>query len=141
MGKVVYNACFGGFGLSEQGIRRYAELRGFTIYPEGTGSFKTWWTIPEDERPAHPKDWMRATDEQRAAYNEAYTKHVLYDRDLSRSDPFLVQVVEELGDKASGDFAELRIEEVPSGTAYRIDEYDGNERVMTNDSYDWTVMP
>jgi hypothetical protein len=51
----------------------------------------------------------------------------------------LVQVVEELGEKANDSFADLYIVELPAGTVYRIDEYDGRESVMTNDDYDWSV--
>ncbi len=58
-----------------------------------------------------------------------------------RHDETLVRVVEELGDKASGSCAKLRIDEVPPGTLYRIDEYDGSETVETRDTYDWTVAP
>lgn len=60
-----------------------------------------------------------------------------YDRNIERDDPALVQVVEELGDRASGGFAKLKIKEVPAGTRYRIDEYDGNENVMTINDYEW----
>ena len=60
-----------------------------------------------------------------------------YDRDIDRADPALVQVVEELGSEADGGCASLAIEDVPAGTKYRIDEYDGNESVQTIDSYDW----
>lgn len=63
----------------------------------------------------------------------------VYDSDIPRADPMLVQVVEELGDEANGDYAELRIKDVPPGTLYRIDEYDGNESVMTQSEYDWSV--
>lgn len=62
-----------------------------------------------------------------------------YDRDIDRDDPALVQVVEELGKGANGFLASLRIEDVPAGTKYRIDEYDGNENVMTVDDYEWKV--
>ena len=31
--KVVINACYGGFGLSHKAIMRYAELKGFKLYP------------------------------------------------------------------------------------------------------------
>lgn len=48
---------------------------------------------------------------------------------LARHDPRLVQVVEELGDKASGRCAKLRATEI-SGNRYRIDEYDGRESVV-----------
>jgi hypothetical protein len=37
--------------------------------------------------------------------------------------------VEELGDKASGQFAELVVVEIPDGVDYEIDEYDGNEHI------------
>jgi hypothetical protein len=58
---------------------------------------------------------------------------------IERTDPALVQVVEELGNKANGKCAKLCIYEVPAGTLYRIDEYDGNESVMTQDTYDWKM--
>lgn len=61
--------------------------------------------------------------------------------DVPRHDPTLVAVVEELGKSASGSCASLAITEVVSGTLYRIDEYDGNESVMTNDDYEWTRAP
>ncbi len=63
----------------------------------------------------------------------------VYSRNLKRSDPLLVQVVEELGQKANGSAAKLQIAEVPAGVRYRIDEYDGNESVMTVDDYAWEV--
>lgn len=49
-------------------------------------------------------------------------------RDL-RSDPRLVQVVEELGEKASGEHSKLSVVEVPDDVAWSIEEYDGNEWV------------
>ena len=58
---------------------------------------------------------------------------------LERTDPILVQVVEELGENANSLFSELAIADVPAGTKYRIDEYDGNESVMTIDDYEWSV--
>ena len=93
MTKIVYNACFGGFGLSETAWERYRELGG------------------------------QETDR----------------RDINRADPVLVQVVEELGEEANTRFSELRIRDLPEGTKYRIDEYDGNESVCTIDDYDWSV--
>jgi len=58
-----------------------------------------------------------------------------------RHDPTLVRVVEELGVSANVNTSCLRIEELPSGTLYRIDEYDGNETVETHDTVEWTVLP
>ena len=95
--KIVYNACYGGFGLSRKAINRYWEIQGEPC----------------------PKNW--------------------YDSDMNRTDPILVQVVEELGKKASGFAADLVIEELPKGTLYRINECDGYESIETADSVDWSV--
>ena len=59
--------------------------------------------------------------------------------DINRADPALVQVVEELDDEANTRFSDLRITELPVGTKYRIDEYDGNESVCTIDDYEWSI--
>lgn len=52
---------------------------------------------------------------------------------IPRSDPLLVQVVEKLGDEASGSHANLVITDIPKGTYYRIKEYDGRESIEYND--------
>ena len=69
---------------------------------------------------------------------ETYPEH-WWDRSIDRADPILVRVVEELGESASGGFAELKIRALVKGTLYRIDEYDGFEQVMTQNDYDWRV--
>lgn len=94
--KVVYNACYGGFGLSDEAKSRYAELTGCSA-------------------------------EDICEYN------------MSRHDTTLVQVVEELGDAASGFCGNLQITEI-EGSLYRIDEYDGNESVQTPDDIEWVQI-
>ena len=122
MTKIVYNACYGGFSLSYDAIIRYAEIKGITLYPEKDKySFVYWYTKSKDQR----KD----------DGNDGY----FLDRGISRTDPALVQVVEELGEKANGQVAELCIRELSPGIRYRIHEYDGSESVMTIDEYDWEV--
>ena len=96
--KVVYNCCFGGFSLSEAGVRRYLSLRS-----------------------------MPHTDDLNGL------------RNIDRSCPFLVQTVEELGKRANGPFAALDIIDIPAGSLWRIDEYDGMESVMTVDDYEWNI--
>ena len=56
-----------------------------------------------------------------------------------RTDPVLIQVIEELGEEANGNSADLQITELPAGTQYHIHEYDGNERIMTPDDYNWVI--
>ena len=52
------------------------------------------------------------------------------DYTLDRTDPLLVQVVEEMGAAANSFYADLEVVEVPDDvTNWRIDEYDGNEWV------------
>jgi hypothetical protein len=140
--KIVYNACFGGLSLSDAAVKRYAEIKGFALYPE-KGPLTTYWLIPPEERVNIPDgaEWHTLSLEERQAYNERYSKEVFQPRDLPRHDPVFVQVVEELGPAANGRHAELRIAEVPSGSLYRIDEYGGSESVMTPSDYQWETAP
>ena len=141
--KVVYNGCYGGFSISDAAIKRYAEIKGLTLYPEKDARWSsvTYWTVPENERGAVLEGgaWASASTEARIASNEFYRNNTLGCREFERDDPVLVQVVEELGEKANGMCASLRIEDVPKGALWRIDEYDGNETVATQDSYEWKV--
>ena len=62
------------------------------------------------------------------------------DEPLERHDPRLVKCVETLGSqKASGEYADLRIEEI-DGDMYRVCEYDGFEWVETPSSIHWTKI-
>jgi hypothetical protein len=142
MKKVIYNACYGGFSLSKEACQRYWEIKGQKVWIEDDEkypSFGIWtvWLVPPEERMKQKstEEFNSMSMKERIAYNEAYSAQSWYDCDVDRHDPVLVQVVEELGDKAGGQFAKLRIAEV-SG-AYRITEYDGYESVETPDSCDW----
>lgn len=141
MTKIVYNGCHGGFSLSEKAVLRYGELKGLTVYVERDERFSlpTYWIVPEGQRPHMPEgaEWYGLTTEERIARNKAYEAATISDRDIPRDDPHLVQVIEELGEEANGRHASLCIADVPKGTQYRIDEYDGSERVMTIADYSW----
>lgn len=146
MTKIVYNACFGGFSLSEKAHYRYAELKGLKLYVERDQFIHlplfTYWLIPPEEREGKYLDdaaWHAADLDDRKASNDFYAANTLNLRDADRTDPILVQVVEELGEEANGAHAALRIAEVEAGARYRIDEYDGAERVMTVDDYEWKI--
>ena len=134
MTKVVYNACYGGFGLSKEACQRYWDIQGQSIWFEDALWGFTVWLVPPEER-LEQKEWSSMTVDERVAYNRAHSEQTWYNRTVDRHDPVLVQVVEELGDKANGEYAKLRIEEVYG--SYRIDEYDGNESVMTSGDYNW----
>ena len=144
MAKIAYNGCYGGFSLSHEAHLRYAELKGLKIYPEkGDFSLWTYWLVPKGERGdiLTSERFMAEKDmEIRKASNEAYRQKTMPSlRDVVRHDPILIQVVEELGDKANGQCAKIKLEEVAAGTLYRIDEYDGKETVATQSTYEWSV--
>lgn len=141
--KIVYNACYGGFGLSDKAIRRYAEIKRITLYPEDNSKydFTTYWTKPQEERDniLSSEEFMRASMDQRQESNEAYDSAVLEPREIERTDPALVQVVEELGKYANSRFSDLQIETLEKGQKYVIDEYDGLETIVTIENTNWLV--
>lgn len=116
MTKIVFNACFGGFGLSDEAMERYAEIKGWQFIKDTLGSWST----------------SKIIDLKGNEYSQ-------YDLEGDRTDPVLIQVIEELGAVANGWAADLQIADLPRGTRYRIDEYDGSESVMTMDDYDWKI--
>jgi hypothetical protein len=48
---------------------------------------------------------------------------------IKRTDPKLVECVETLGSKANGNFANLKVVEIPNDVTWEIDEYDGMETI------------
>jgi len=53
----------------------------------------------------------------------------LYAWDIPRNDENLVSVVEELGEESWGQFAKLKVVEIPDDVEWEIGEYDGVEWV------------
>lgn len=60
-------------------------------------------------------------------YNNLAGKSVDWDREIMRADTFLIQTIEELGDAANGNHAELRIVDIPDDVNWTVEEYDGKE--------------
>ena len=58
---------------------------------------------------------------------------------VARTDPALVQVVEEMGLEASGECAALVVRDVPAGTRYRISEDFGLETIVIRHDIDWLI--
>ena len=132
--KVVINRCFGGFGLSHEATLRYFEIKGIEVYPEqGNAIWKFWtyWIVkPEDRIESREGEAFYAMSmQERQAYNKAHSEQTVYPREIERHDPVLVQVVEEMGDAADGDHAELAVVEIPDDVEYIIEEYDGLEHI------------
>jgi hypothetical protein len=112
--KVVINKCYGGFGLSDKAVEACIAL-GMTVGDENSEG----------------KDFVKFSKPQ---FGHCYlemgrTKKI-------RCDPRVVQVVEQLGSEAYGDFAELKVVEIPfyGPDGWDIEEHDGMEWIAETHS-------
>lgn len=123
--KIILNKCFGGFGVSGAGLDLYAQKKGIILCP--------YRTIKGVEGVLTRGNLMN--------YDYCFTKDLgerlclaqadwdaLFLLDAShRQDETLIEVVEELGEKASGFYAKLKIVDIPDDLDYVIEDYDGFE--------------
>jgi hypothetical protein len=70
-----------------------------------------------DEAEARYKEMTGVIDENFSYY------------DIPRDDPYLVQIVREMGQDANGSYSSLKIVEIPADVDWEIGEYDGREWV------------
>ena len=106
--KVVINSSYGAFGLSEEAHILYAKLKGYKIIKEEFFGYPTLFK------------------------NEVTDENLIDDWTFDRSDPYLVQVVETLGEKAGhGKRCKLKVVEIPDGIKWYIDnrEQGGGEYI------------
>lgn len=132
--KVVINSCHGGFGLSEQAVKRYFEIKGQSLWVVPDEKYSAlgiihYCLVPPEQLIKEPtgEEWFNMTFEQKQEHNEMYRKQNFNDRDVPRDDPVLIQVIEELGEEADGRHASLKIVEIPDDVEWQIEEYDGSE--------------
>lgn len=130
---IVINTTHGGFGLSKEGVLRYHEIKNQPCWVESTSfSFLIRvWTVPPEQRLEIKEgiEWYAMSDDEKKDYNDKYDAQTWDTRDLARDDSTLVQVVRELGDRANGAHAKLKIVSIPADVKWQIQEYDGKEWV------------
>jgi len=135
MQRIVINACYGGFGLSHEGMMAYAKKKGIKLYAflnkrdsKGHTDFNS--VVPY--KPSNDKNgWdIIHYSTKPLLKDDKYDNDAYFgDGNIERNDPALVEVVEELGEKSFGHCAKLKVVEVPDGVKWQIDEYDGHESV------------
>lgn len=135
MRKIILNKCYGGFELSRKAYELYAKKKGLELYTytntiennkckykysDGSDFFMIYFT----------KDFGNNVEISK----EDYEKYVLYLSETAREDKTLIEVVEELGKKASGRCGELKIVKIPDNAFFIIDNYDGIETLYYSKS-------
>lgn len=129
MKKVILNKCFGGFDVSKEAYMLYAKKKGLTLYLYESEFInrKFIYKKVNDDNSIFRHYFIKDMGDNVEISNEDYEKYCLYLKDEHREDPILIEVVEELGEKASGRFSNLKVVEIPDDLEYVIDEYDGIE--------------
>lgn len=64
------------------------------------------------------------------AYNAECGTHFEHEWEIRRDDPVLVSIVERMGSRANGPYADLVILRIPEDVAWEICDYDGKEWVV-----------
>ena len=101
---VVINGDYGGFSLSSEAIELYAKYKGLFLRREDSLVDSSCVTYYDGD------EW----------FNE---------REIDRNDATLVRVVQELGEKANGFCARLKIISIPVDVQWEVIEYDGLEHI------------
>ena len=128
MKKVILNKCFGGFGVSKEAYELYAKKKGISVFHYTQEDLKKEiYTYATDDNRLF--DFYFTKDFGNYAYisNDDYKKYLLNLDEKFREDKTLIEVVEELGEKASAFYSNLKIVEIPDDLDYVIDNYDGIE--------------
>jgi hypothetical protein len=127
MRKVAINRCYGGFGLSNEAVLRYGELKGITLYHVPDKFCDSYYLCPPEEYEAvYAEDCKKSNGSGRFTASNALYFSV---GDIPRDDPILIRVIEELGETANGPFAELKIVEIYENVEWEIEDYDGMESI------------
>ena len=142
--KIVINSCYGGFSLSPKGERRYLELKGLQSYfykqSKYNYSDNTLEFTRIDNIDDVPDIFFYCTTYDQGKTIADYPKDIFHSRGLKRSDPILVQVVEELGAESFGKCASLEVVDIDKGRWFKIDEYDGYESIQYRDIDDEWIL-
>ena len=142
MQKIVINKS-AGFGLSHKAIMRYAELKGIKltayVYEYPNNKWERYDTFKHDDayETSHRLDYFIDVNKEIIAYDEYDNNKYFADFDIMRTDPMLIQTVEELGADANSDFSELKIITIPDDVDWYIDEVESGSEIVRERARWW----
>lgn len=129
--KVILNKCYGGFGISLEGYKLYAKKLGRDLFVYRNNYLNhTYVKVDEDYADFGLDFFTIDLGETIGRFDippEVWKNDYLYLNEEHRTDSVLVEVVEELGEKANGYRAQLKVVEIPDDMKYEITDYDGIE--------------
>lgn len=135
--KLVINACYGGFGLSERAFLWLID-NGMPVKPhiaQKRDEQGRWLPEPRNEGD-HITDLDHPESDLGDLINPEGHRKICgrfgagwLREDRHRGNELLVRCVEALGAEANGMCAKLKVVEIPDGIEWEVEEYDGYERI------------
>ena len=128
MKKVILSKCFGGFGLSKEAYELYAKKKGISVFHYTQENLKKEiYTYATDDNRTFDFYFTKDFGDNVYISDEDFKEYFLNLDEKFREDKTLIEVVEELGEKANAFYSNLKIVEIPDDLDYVIDNYDGIE--------------
>ncbi len=129
MKKVILNKCYGGFYVSPEAYKLYAKKKGLDLFTYKLNSSKYFGTYQKVDSSDSIFVLYTTKDLGDTATIDDIQENSLSLNEELREDKTLIEVVEELGEKANTRYSDLKIVEIPDDVAedYIIDDYDGIE--------------
>lgn len=128
--KIIFNKCFGGFQVSDEGYKLYAKKKKITLYTYiwDKYNFGTQELIKSSDTCNHLVYYLLKDYGNKIKFSDRRNEDIFYLNASHRTDPILIEVVEELGNKASTSYSNLKVISIPDDIGeYIIDDYDGFE--------------
>lgn len=126
--KIVINSCYGGFSLSNIAEKEYLKRIGKESYFYAFQLDGTYKKVSENSDDILTLTLTKDFGEIIRRGDIPNDVH-FGGRDIKRNDPILVSIIENMGKKANGRYAELKVIEIPDGVDWEISEYDGHETI------------
>lgn len=125
---IVTNNKYGNFSISEESRSRYLEylMKKKNIKEETTEKLEKRYIVINNNYGS-----FSLSEEAKSCYIETagIKEEEWYEINIQRDDPYLVQIVTELGERANGPNSVLKVIEIPGDVEWELKEYCGREWV------------